>query len=78
MSKNKKELEEQIKALKYYIESLKKIYGAAYNEDTVYVISDEKKADKLREQIDHMNAENDMLIKQYHNMMKDADCDIDE
>lgn len=25
-----------------------------------------------------MNAENDMLIKQYHNMMKDADCDIDE
>lgn len=76
--KKQKELEEQIKALKYYIESLKKIYGAAYNEDTVYVISDEKKADKLREQIDHMNAENDMLIKQYHNMMKDADCDIDE
>ena len=76
--KEQKELKEQIKALRDYIEGLKNVYGDAYNKEAVDSISDEKKTEKLRKQIDSINAENDTLIKDYHNLMKDADVDIEE
>ncbi len=76
--KEQKELQEQIKTLGDYIEGLKNMYGDAYNKEAVTSISDEKKADELKVQIDSINAENDTLIKDYHNLMKDADVDIEE
>lgn len=76
--REQKEIQKQIKALENYIEDLKSVYGDAYNEGAVDSISDEKKTEKLRKQIDSINAENGTLIKDYHNLMKDADVDIED
>lgn len=76
--REQKEIQKQIKALEDYIEGLKSVYGDAYNEGAVDSISDEKKTEKLRKQIDSINSENDTLVKDYHNLMKDADVDIEE
>lgn len=75
--KEQKEIQKQIKVLENYIEDLKSVYGDTYNKEAV-TLSDEKKTEKLRKQIDSMNSENDMLIKDYHNLMKDADVDIED
>ena len=76
--KEQKELKEQIKVLGDYIESLRSVYGDTYNKEAVDYISDEKKTENLRKQIDSINSENDMLIKDYHKLMKDADVDIEK
>lgn len=75
--REQKEIQKQIKVLENYIEDLKSVYGDTYNKEAV-TLSDEKKSEKLRKQIDSMNSENDMLIKDYHNLMKDADVDIEK
>lgn len=75
--KEQKEIQKQIKVLENYIEYLKSVYGDTYNKEAV-TLSDEKKTDELKVQIDSINAENCTLIKDYHNLMKDADVDIED
>lgn len=75
--REQKEIQKQIEALENYIEDLKSVYGDTYNKEAV-TLSDEKKTDELKVQIDSINAENGTLIKDYHNLMKDADVDIED